>query len=100
MINDGKMCSGVTAAVNNDEICRTDTMLSRLRGLTECLHNIESKINRISNTMFFEMNKEMNKEREYTEPKDINTEIIHNHEVALAIIDALCLLEKGIGIDQ
>ena len=96
MINDGKMCSGVTAAVNNDEICRTDTMLSRLRGLTECLHSIENKINGISNTLFFEMNKE----RTYTEPKDMNTEIIHDHEVALAIIDALSLLETGIGINQ
>ena len=96
MINDGKMCSGVTAAVNNDGICRTDTMLSRLRGLTECLHSIESKIIGISNTMFFETSKE----RTYAEPKDINTEIIHDHEVALAIIDALSLLETEIGIDQ
>ena len=96
MINDGKMCSGVTAAVNNDEICRTDTMLSRLRGLTECLHNIESKIIGISNTLFFETSKE----RTDTEAQDINTEIIHDHEVALAIIDALSLLETGIGINQ
>lgn len=42
----------------------------------------------------------MAKERTYTEPKDINTEIIHDHEVALAIIDALCLLETEIGINQ
>lgn len=99
MINDAKTCN-CTTNDSNSILQKTDTMLSRLRGLTECLHNIESKINRISNTMFFEMNKEMNKEREYTEPKDMNTEIIHNHEVALAIIDALSLLEKGIGIDQ
>lgn len=99
MINDAKTCN-CTTNDSNSILQKTDTMLSRLRGLTECLHNIESKINRISNTMFFEMNKEMNKERVYTEPKDMNTEIIHNHEVALAIIDALSLLEKGIGIDQ
>ena len=95
MINDAKTCNFV-ANDSNSILQRTDTMLSRLRGLTECLHSIESKINGISNTMFFEMNKE----RTYTEPKDINTEIIHDHEVALAIIDALCLLETGIGIDQ
>lgn len=95
MINDAKTCN-CTTNDSNSILQRTDTMLSRLRGLTECLHNIESKINRISNTMFFETIKE----RTYTEPKDINTEIIHYHEVALAIIDALSLLEKGIGIDQ
>lgn len=95
MINDAKTCN-CTTNDSNSILQRTDTMLSRLRGLTECLHNIESKINRISNTMFFEMNKE----REYTEPKDMNTEIIHDHEVALAIIDALCLLETEIGINQ
>ena len=95
MINDAKTCNFV--ANDSDSMSpRTDTMLSRLRGLTECLHNIESKINRISNTMFFETVKE----RTYTEPKDINTEIIHDHEVALAIIDALSLLETGIGINQ
>lgn len=95
MINDAKTCNFV-ANDSNSMLQKTDTMLSRLRGLTECLHNIESKINRISNTMFFEMNKE----REYTEPRDMNTEIIHDHEVALAIIDALSLLETGIGINQ
>ena len=95
MINDAKTC-GCVADDSNSMLQRTDTMLSRLRGLTECLHNIESKITGISNTMFFETIKE----RTYTEPKDINTEIIHDHEVALAIIDALSLLETGIGIDQ
>ena len=95
MINDAKTC-GCVADDSNSMLQRTDTMLSRLRGLTECLHNIESKITGISNTMFFETIKE----RTYTEPKDINTEIIHDHEVALAIIDALCLLETGIGINQ
>lgn len=95
MINDAKTCN-CTTNDSNSILQKTDTMLSRLRGLTECLHNIESKINRISNTMFFEMNKE----REYTEPKDMNTEIIHDHEVALAIIDALCYLTSRIGIDQ
>ena len=95
MINDAKTCN-CTTNDSNSTLLRTDTMLSCLRGLTECLHNIESKINRISNTMFFETIKE----RTYTEPKDINTQIIHDHEVALAIIDALCLLETGIGIDQ
>lgn len=99
MINDGKTCN-CTTNDSNSMLQRTDTMLSRLRGLTECLHNIESKINRISNTMFFEMNKEMNKGREYTDSKDMNTEIIHDHEVALAIIDALSLLETEIGINQ
>ena len=95
MINDAKTCN-CTTNDSNSILQQTDTMLSRLRGLTECLHNIESKINRISNTMFFEMNKE----REYTEPKDMNTEIIHDHEVALAIIDSLCYLTSRIGIDQ
>lgn len=95
MINDAKTCN-CTTNDNNSILQKTDTMLSRLRGLTECLHNIESKINRISNTMLFETIKE----RTYTEPKDINTEIIHDHEVALAIIDALCRLASGIGIDQ
>lgn len=95
MINDAKTCN-CTTNDSNSILQKTDTMLSRLRGLTECLHNIESKINRISNTMFFETIKE----RTYTEPKDMNTEIIHDHEVALAIIDALCLLETGIGINQ
>lgn len=99
MINDAKTCN-CTTNDSNSILQRTDTMLSRLRGLTECLHSIESKINRISNTMFFEMNKEMNKEREYTDPKDMNTEIIHGKEVALAIIDALSLLETEIGINQ
>ena len=94
-INDAKTCNCATND-SNSILQRTDTMLSRLRGLTECLHNIENKINRISNTMFFEMNKE----REYTELKDMNTEIIHDHEVALAIIDALSLLETMIGINQ
>ena len=95
MINDGKTCN-CTTNDSNSILQRTDTMLSRLRGLTECLHSIESKIIGISNTLFFEMNTE----RTYTEPKDMNTEIIHDHEVALAIIDALCLLETGIGINQ
>ena len=95
MINDAKTCN-CTTNDSNSILQKTDTMLSRLRGLTECLHNIESKINRISNTMFFETVKE----RTYTEPKDINTEIIHDHEVALAILDTLCLLETGIGINQ
>ena len=95
MINDAKTCN-CTTNDSDSVLQRTDTMLSRLRGLTECLHNIESKINRISNTMFFETVKE----RTYTEPKDINTEIIHDHEVALAILDTLCLLETGIGINQ
>ena len=95
MINDAKTCDCATND-GNSILQRTDTMLSRLRGLTECLHNIESKINRISNTMFFDDVKE----RTYTEPKDINTEIIHDHEVALAILDTLCLLETGIGINQ
>ena len=95
MINDGKTCN-CTTNDNNSILQRTDTMLSRLRGLTECLHSIESKITGISNTLFFETSKE----RTYTEPKDINTEIIHDHEVALAIIEALNLLETGIGIDQ
>ena len=95
VINDAKTCNFV-ANDSNSILQRTDTMLSRLRGLTECLHSIESKIIGISNTLFFETSKE----RTYTEPKDINTEIIHDHEVALAIIDALSLLETGIGIDQ
>ena len=95
MINDAKTCNFV-ANDSGSILQRTDTMLSRLRGLTECLHSIESKINRISNTMFFVDVKE----RQYTQPQDINTEIIHDHEVALAIIDALCLLETGIGINQ
>ena len=95
MINDAKTCN-CTTNDSNSILQRTDTMLSHLRGLTECLHNIESKIIGISNTFFFETSKE----RTYTEPVDINTEIIHDHGVALAIIDALSLLEKGIGIDQ
>ena len=95
MINDAKTCN-CTTNDSNSILQRTDTMLSRLRGLTECLHNIESKIIDISNTMFFETVKE----RTYTEPLDINTEIIHDHKVALAIIDALSLLETGIGINQ
>ena len=48
MINDGKMCGGVAAAVNNDEICRSDTMLSNLQALTECLHSIESDLEKIN----------------------------------------------------
>ena len=95
MINDAKTCNCV-ANDSNSILQKTDTLLAHLRCLTECLHDIESKINRISNTMFFETVKE----RTYTEPKDMNTEIIHDHEVALAIIDALSLLETGIGIDQ
>ena len=95
MINDAKTCN-CTTNDSNSILQKTDTMLSRLRGLTECLHSIESKIIDISNTLFFETVKE----RTYTEALDINTEIIHDHEVALAIIDALSLLEKWIGIDQ
>ena len=95
MINDAKTCN-CTTNDSNSILQKTDTMLSRLRGLTECLHSIESKITGISNTMFFETIKE----RTYTEPNDINTEIIHDHEVALAILDTLCRLETGIGIDQ
>lgn len=95
MINDAKTCN-CTTNDSNSILQRTDTMLSRLRCLTECLHSIESKINRISNTMFFDDVKE----RQYTQPQDINTEIIHDKEVALAIIDALSLLETEIGINQ
>lgn len=95
MINDAKTCN-CTTNDSNSILQKTDTMLSRLRGLTECLHKIESKIIGISNTLFFETVKE----RTYTESKGTNTEIIHDHEVALAIIDALSLLETGIGIDQ
>lgn len=95
MINGAKTCN-CTTNDSNSILQKTDTMLSRLRGLTECLHDIESKINRISNTLFFETVKE----RTYTEPQDMITEIIHDHEVALAIIDALCLLETEIGINQ
>ena len=43
MINDAKTCN-CTTNDSNSILQRTDTMLSRLRGLTECLHNIESKI--------------------------------------------------------
>lgn len=95
MINDAKTCN-CTTNDSNSIFQRSDTMLSCLRGLTECLHKIESKITGISNTLFFETNKEIT----YTDPKDINTEIIHDHEVALAIIDALILLETEIGINQ
>lgn len=95
MINDAKTCN-CTTNDSNSILQRTDTMLSRLRGLTECLHSIEGKIIGISNTLFFETIKE----RTYTEPKDINTEIIHDHEVALAIFEALSLLETEIGINQ
>ena len=95
MINDGKTYN-CTTNDSNSILQRTDTVLGNLQALTECLHSIESKIIGISNTLFFEMNKE----RTYTEPKDINTEIIHDHEVALAIIEVLSLLETGIGIDQ
>ena len=95
MINDAKTCNCV-ANDSNSMLQRTDTILSRLRGLTECLHSIESKIIGISNTLFLDDVKE----RQYTQLQDINTEIIHDHEVALAIIEALSLLETGIGIDQ
>lgn len=95
MINDAKTCN-CTTNDSNSILQRTDTMLSRLRGLTECLHSIESKIIGISNTLFFGTIKETM----HTEPLDINTEIIHDHEVALVIIDALSLLETEIGINQ
>lgn len=95
MINDAKTCNCV-ANDSNSILQKTDTMLSRLRCLTECLHNIESKIIGISNTLCFGDVKE----RKYTEPKDMNTEIIHDHEVALAILDTLCRLASGIGINQ
>ena len=95
MINDAKTCN-CTTNDSNSILQRTDTVLGSLQALTECLHSIESKITGISNRLFFETSKE----RTYTEPKDINTEIIHDHEVALAIIDALSLLETGIGINQ
>ena len=95
MINDAKTCN-CTTNDSNSILQKTDTLLAHLQCLTECLHDIESKINDISNTLFFETVKE----RTYTEPLDINTEIIHDHEVALAIIDALSLLETGIGINQ
>lgn len=95
MINDAKTCN-CTTNDSNSILQKTDTMLGNLQALTECLHDIESKIIDISNTLFFETVKE----RTYTEPLDINTEIIHDHEVALAIIDALCLLETEIGINQ
>ena len=97
---DAKTCN-CTTNDSNSILQRTDTMLSRLRGLRECLHSIESKIIGISNTLFSQTIKfETIKERTYTEPVDINTEIIHDHEAALAIIDALSLLEKRIGINQ
>lgn len=92
---DEKTC----AIAPDDSNCakiKTDTILANLRCLTECLHSIESRVNNIANVMFFDSIKEKN----YTKPKDINTEIIHDHEVALAIIDALSLLETGIGINQ
>ena len=95
MINDAKTCN-CTTNDSNSMLQRTDTMLGSLQALTECLHDIESKIIDISNTLFFETVKE----RTYTEPLDINIEIIHDHEVALAIIDALSLLETEIGINQ
>lgn len=89
-----------TCAIEPDDSNYTEAnpkpMLAHLEALTSCLHSIEDKVNNIARTMFFETIKE----RTYTEPKDINTEIIHDHEVALAIIDALSLLETGIGIDQ
>lgn len=95
MINDAKTCN-CTTNDSNSILQRTDTMLSNLQSLTECLHSIEDRVIDISNTLFFETVKE----RTYTEPLDINTEIIHDHEVALAIIDALSLLETEIGINQ
>lgn len=95
MINDAKTCNCATND-SNRILQKTDTMLSHLRCLTECLHSIESKIIGMSNTLFFGTIKETT----HTEPVDINTEIIHDQEVALAIIDALSLLETGIGINQ
>ena len=95
MINDAKTCN-CTTNDSNSILQRTDTMLSHLQCLTECLHDIESKIIGISNTMFFDDVKE----RQYTQPQDINTEIIHDKEVALAILDTLCRLASGIGINQ
>ena len=95
MINDAKTCN-CTTNDSNSMLQRTDTLLAHLQCLTENLHDIESKIIDISNTLFFETVKE----RTYTEPLDINTEIIHDQEVALAILDALCRLASGIGINQ
>lgn len=92
---DEKTC----AIAPDDSKCakiETDTILANLRYLTECLHSIESRVNNMANVMFFDIIKE----RKYTEPKDMNTEIIHDREIALAILDALFLLASGIGIDQ
>ena len=95
MINDAKTCNFV--ANDSDSMLQgTNTMLSNLRSLTECLHSIENRVIGISNTMFFDDVKE----RQYTQPQDINTEIIHDKEVALAILDTLCRLASGIGINQ
>lgn len=95
MINDGKMCGGVAAAVNNDEICRSDTMLSNLQALTECLHSIESNLNRISMTMFAVDIGEMVD----IEIKDMDTEIKHDRETARGILEKINLLMDRMGLN-
>ena len=60
MINDAKT-GNCTTNDGNSILQKTDTMLSRLRGLTECLHNIENKINRISNRYCLQYSKDCSK---------------------------------------
>ena len=92
---DAKTCAIEPDDSNNTEV-HPKPMLAQLEALTNCLHSIEGKVNNIARTIFLE-NAE---ERKYTEPEDMNTEIIHDKEVALAILDTLYLFASGIGIDQ
>lgn len=94
MINDAKTCNFV-ANDSNSILQRTDTMLSRLRGLTECLHNIESKINRISNTMFLSDLGELVD----IEIKDMDTEIKHDGQIARGILEKINFLMNRMGLE-
>lgn len=94
MINDAKTCN-CTTNDSNSMLQRTDTMLSNLRALTECLHRIDSDLNRISMTMFSVDVGEMAN----NDIKDMDTEIKYDGEIARGILEKINLLIDRMGLN-
>lgn len=92
---DAKTCA-IEPDDNNYTEAHPKPMLAQLEALTNCLHNIEGKVNNIARAIFLE-NAE---ERKYTEVRDMDTNITHDLEVAAFIYEKLCYLISRIGIDQ
>lgn len=92
-----------TCAIEPDDSNYTEVhpkpMLAQLEALTNCLHSIEGKVNNIARAIFLE-NAEERKYTEYTEVRDMDTNITHDLEVAAFIYEKLCCLISRIGIDQ